>query len=260
MLHFNQNMEAPKEPILAVLKEPMNPFERVIKIFYSPTSAFKDVKRSSNWWLPIILIAVFGYGLFFAIQTQITWRTVIDNQMKVAPAAQVEQLDKLAPEARERQLNLSANVTKWIFIVMPALTAINFLFFGLLYWVTLNIGFGARAKYGQVVAVIAFASLPMLIKFALGVLAIYSNPTPESFSISNFAPTNVAFAMNAEETQKALYALLSSLDAITLWSTFLTGLGLSVVCGVKKSVGQITAWAWFAVVTLLVVGVAALKG
>jgi len=238
----------------------MNPFERVINIFHAPTSAFRDVKRSSNWWLPIILLAIFGYGLFFAIHTQIGWRNVVDNQMKVASAAQVEQLDKLAPEARDKKLNFAANVTMCIYLLMPLMTAAGFLFFGLLYWATLNFIFGASAKYGQVVSVIAFASLPMLIKFALGVLAIYSNPNPESFSLSNFAPTNVAFAMNAEETPKALYAMLSALDAITIWSTFLTGLGLSVVCGVKKSVGQITAWAWFAIVTLLVVATAAIRG
>ncbi len=69
---------------------------------------------------------------------------------------------------------------------------------------------------------------------------------PESFNIKNFAPTNLGAFLNPLETNKALYALATSLDAMTIWSLVLLGIGTATVAGVKRTSGYIAVFGWWA--------------
>jgi hypothetical protein len=62
------------------------------------------------------------------------------------------------------------------------------------------------------------------------------------------------------ETNKALYALASSLDIITIWTLILMGMGIAIVAGVKRSSGYIAVFGWWAIVVLVSVGIAAISG
>ena len=61
------------------------------------------------------------------------------------------------------------------------------------------------------------------------------------------------------ETNKAVYALASSLDVVTIWTLFLMGMGIAIVAGVKRSSGYIAVFGWWAIIVLVGVGVAALQ-
>ena len=56
-----------------------------------------------------------------------------------------------------------------------------------------------------------YASLPGIIKVLLGTVVIFAGAAPESFNIKNYAPTNIGAFLNPMETNKALYALATSL-------------------------------------------------
>ena len=83
---------------------------------------------------------------------------------------------------------------------------------------------------------------------------------PESFNIKNMAPTNLGAFLDPIETNKALYALASSLDIVTIWTLILLGMGTSIVAGIKRSSGYIAVFGWWAVVVLIGAGIAAVIG
>jgi hypothetical protein len=62
------------------------------------------------------------------------------------------------------------------------------------------------------------------------------------------------------ETNKALYALLTSLDVVTIWTLVLLGIGTAAVAGVKRSSGYIAVFGWWAIFTLIGIGFAAAMG
>ena len=86
---------------------------------------------------------------------------------------------------------------------------------------------------------------------------IFAGAAPESFNIKNFAPTNAAAFLNPLETNKSLYALLTSLDAVTIWTLVLLGMGTAIVAGVKRTSGYIAVFGWWAIFVLFGVGIAA---
>jgi len=127
----------------------------------------------------------------------------------------------------------------------------------LLLWPTINFGFGGRASFGSVFAAWMFAGLPGVFKSLLGAVVLYAGAAPESFNISNFAPTSVGAFLNQQETNAALYKLASAIDITTIWSMVLMGMGLAIVAGVKRSSGYMAVFGWFALIVILQVGWAA---
>jgi hypothetical protein len=127
-------------------------------------------------------------------------------------------------------------------------------------WGTINFVFGGKATYGSIFAVWFFASLPGIVKPLLGVIVILAGADPESFNIKNYAPTNVAAFLNPIDTNKALYALATSLDAITIWTLVLLAIGTAIVAGVKRTSGYIAVFGWWAIFVLIGAGIAAIQG
>jgi hypothetical protein len=105
-----------------------------------------------------------------------------------------------------------------------------------------------------------FASLPSIVKTLLGTVVIFAGAAPESFNVKNFAPTNLGAFLNPTDTNKALYSLATSLDAVTIWTLGLLGMGIAIVAGVKRSSGYIAVFGWWALIVLAGVGWAAAFG
>jgi len=140
---------------------------------------------------------------------------------------------------------------------MPIFSLIVVAIGALVLMATINFGFGGKATFWQVFSVSWYAGLPGLLKFILGAIAIFAGLDPESFNVNNFAGTNVGYYLPATETPKALMAIATAVDPITIWGLVLSAIGLSIVAGTKRSAGYITVFAWWILMVLIGVGAAA---
>jgi hypothetical protein len=186
-------------------------------------------------------------------------QAVVDNQVKMDPKAE-ERMAQATPEQREVSDKIALNITKGIFIGNPLLLLLFTAILTVGLWGTINFVFGGKASYGSIFVVWMYAGLPSIVKTLLGTVVIYAGAAPESFNIKNFAPTNLGAFLNPMETNKALYSLASSIDAITIWTLVLVGIGTAIVAGVKRSSGYIAVFGWWAIFVLVGVGWAAAMG
>jgi len=235
----------------------LSQWQRVSNTFTAPSKTFEDIKRGNkSWWMPFIIFALVGYMLFAAVALKIGMAQVVENQIRMDPKSE-ERMANATPEQRELGNKISLYVTEGIFIGMPLMVLAGVALLSLGLWGTINFVFGGKAKYGSILAVWMFASLPGLVKSLLGIVVIFAGAAPESFNIKNFAPTNAAAFLNPLETNKSLYALLTSLDAVTIWTLVLLGMGTAIVAGVKRTSGYIAVFGWWAIFVLFGVGIAA---
>jgi hypothetical protein len=253
-------MESQTATVVAANGPGLTQWERVAYIFSAPSKTFEDIKRGNkSWWMPFLVVALVGYLFFAAVAYKIGLQQVVANQIHLNPKS--EERMAMVPEAQRQKANeISVYITEGVFVVSPALTMdiIGLLSLGL--WGTINLAFGGKGNYGQILAVWFYASLPSAIKTVLGVVVIYAGMAPESFNIKNFAPTNIGAFLNPLETNKALYTLASSLDAVTIWTLVLLGMGTAIVAGVKRTSGYIAVFGWWAIFVLIGVGIAAVTG
>ena len=237
----------------------LSQWQRVANTFSAPSKTFEDIKRGNkSWWLPFLILAAAGYILFAAISFKIGVHQVVDNQMHLDPKAE-ERMAQAPPETRAMTEKISFYVTEGVFIANPlfvlAISAVGSL--GL--WGTINFVFGGKAKYGNIFAVWMFAYLPSVVKTLLGVVVIFAGADPETYNIKNFAPTNIAAFLPVAETNKVVYSLASSLDAVSIWMAILLGIGVAIVAGVKRTSGYIAVFGWWAIFVLIGLGFAAIN-
>lgn len=231
--------------------------QRVTNAFTAPSKTFQDIKRGNrSWWLPFIVLALFGYLFFFVVSSRVGMQQVVDNQIRMNPKAQ-EQMAEATPEQHARANKISVSVTQGIFLAGPLVGLIGAAVISLGLLGTINFIFGGRAKYGQIFAVSYYAWLPSIVKYLLGMVVLYAGMAPESFNIKNFAPTNAGAFLDPVDTNKALYALASSLDIVTIWVLVLLGMGIATVAGVKRSSGYSAVFSWWILFVLIGVGWAA---
>jgi hypothetical protein len=235
-------------------------WQRVAYTFTAPSKTFDDIRRGNrSWWLPLIVLALASYMLFGAVVQKVGIRQAVENQITINPSAQ-EQMAKATPEQREKGLQFWTVFTEVLFIAGPALQMLYGVVFAAVLMGTINFGFGGRAKFGDLFAVVYYAWLPQVVKVLLGTAVIYAGMAPESFNIKNFAPTNLGVFFDPVETNKALYTLATWVDAITIWRLVLLGMGIAIVAGTKRSSGYIAVFGWWVLCLLVAVGFAAVTG
>jgi hypothetical protein len=239
----------------------LSQWQRVTCTFSAPSKTFEDIKRGNrSWWLPFILTAIVGYILFTAITLKIGWGQVADNTLR--GDAKTEEKLANAPAAREAALKYTQYSIEGGFAAGPVLGLAILALGSLGLWGTINFVFGGKAKYGSILAVWFYASLPGMIKSLLGTVVIFTGSAPETFNLKTFAPTNLAAFIypNPLEANKALFALTSWLDATTIWTLVLLGMGTAIVAGVKRSSGYMAVFGWWTLFLLISVGWAAITG
>ncbi len=238
----------------------LSQWERVADTFTAPSKTFTDIKNGHrSWWMPLVILAIVGYGFFWTVNTKIGMGHVVDNQISLNPKT-AERVAQLPPEQQAAQKKISIYITEGIFYGGPVMLLILGAVVALVLWGTINLGFGGRATFGGVFAVWMYSMLPSVIKTILGVVVIYAGAAPESFNIKNFAPTNVGAFLSPVDTNAALYSLATSLDIITIWSLVLLAIGIATVAGVKRSSGYIAVFGWWVLIVLISVGASALMG
>jgi hypothetical protein len=251
-----QPVGAPAPPVGGGLTQ----WQRVVYTFSAPSKTFNDIRdRSRSWWLPLIILALGGYVMFAAITAKIGWQQVAENAVHQSPKAE-ERMANATPEARATSQKFTVIFMEGAFIANPALVLLFAAVGSLVLWGTINFMFGGKAKYGNVFAVWLYASLPGIIKSLLCVAVIYTGIAPESFNLSNPAPTNIGAFLNPMETNAALYALAKALDIVTIWTLILAGIGVAAIAGVKRNSGYIAVFGWWVIIVLCSVGWAAAFG
>jgi cell division protein FtsB len=247
-------------PVAESTPQGLSQWQRVTNTFTAPSKTFEDIKRGNrSWWLPLVIFAVLGYILFAAVYYKIGMQQVVDNQIQLNPK-QAEAMAQASPQQRELSEKISLYVTEGVFIANPLLVLAGVAVLSLGLWGTINFVFGGKAKYGSIFCVWMFASLPTIVKTLLGTVVIFAGATPESFNIKNFAPTNAGAFLNPLEVNKAIYALATSLDVVTIWTLVLLGMGTAIVAGVKRTSGYIAVFGWWAIFVLIGAGLAAVTG
>ena len=235
-------------------------WQRVSNTFMAPSKTFEDIKRGNrSWWMPFLITAVVGYLLFATIYSMIGMEQVMTNQMRLSPST-TARIAQLTPEQRAMSERISLYSIEGAFLGSPLLVLLGAAIASGVLLGTINFVFGGKATFGSVFAVWFYASLPGIIKSLLGIVVIFAGMAPESFNIGNFAPTNLGAFLDPAETNKALYALASAFDMITIWTLVLMGMGTAKVAGVKKGSGYIAVFGWWAVIVLVGVAAAAIRG
>ncbi len=237
-----------------VSERPLSEVERVADTFVAPSKTFTDIVRSTRWWLPFVLLVLVTLGTTVVVDRQVGFERVADVQLHQS-AKQAEKFDSLTPEQKASQLYAMGRAYKYssyasflFILVFVALAA-------LLYWASFNFGLGANTTYGQMFAVIMYASLPKLFTGLLTMVTLLFGGGADSYDMKNPVGTNPAYFL--PDSPSWLKAGLGFFDVIGLWQLVLLILGTAIVARVSRGKATAVVVGWWAVGLIASVGFAA---
>jgi hypothetical protein len=230
----------------------LSEMERVVDTFVAPTATFKDILRSTSWWLPFVLLVVSSVATAFVVDKKVGFDQVFDNQLRMSQKAQDRMAD-MSPEQKAQTVKMQVAVTKYITYGSFVLITIFLAIYALILWAAFNFGLGASTTFGQVFAVTMYASLPYLVISVLTILTLSFGGNAEGYDYRNPVATNLAYLM--PDAAPWLKGLLQSFDVIKLWSVVLQVIGMAIVA--KKTIAQsalVVGFFWLIGVVVTVLG------
>ena len=207
--------------------------ERVVNTFVAPTATFKDILRSTSWWLPFVLLVVSSVATAFVVDRKVGFDRAFDNQVRMSQSAQ-ERMAELTPAQKAQTVKIQVEVTKYISYGSFAMIAIFLAIYSLILWASFNIGLGASTKFGQVFAVTMYSALPYLLTALLTILALTLGGNAEGYDYKNPVGTNMGYYL--PDAAPWLRGLLSAFDVVKLWSLVLQAMGMAIIA--KKKIAQ----------------------
>ena len=234
---------------------PLTEMERVVDTFVAPSKTFTDIRRNASWWVPWLLMSIFGLAMVFVVDKKLGMETAYENQMRTSPK-QMDRIEQLPPDQKANAMQTGATITRYFAYGSPLLTIIFVAVIAGVLMATFNFGFGAEVKFKQALAISMYAFLPGIIK-ALIAMGVVGMGAAEGFTFQNMVASNLGGLVDPT-TSHFLYPLLSAIDAFNIWTLVLTGIGYSCVTRVKRGTCMGVVFGWWAVVTLAGAGLGAL--
>ncbi len=248
-------MSTAGEPIVTGEK-PLTEVERVVDTFVAPSKTFTDIKRSASWWVPWLLMSVFGLGMVFTVEKKLGMDTAYQNQLQLSPK-QLDRIEQMPPDQKANAIKLGGNITRYFSYSSPLLTIV---FIGIIAGVlmaTFNFGFGAEVKFMQALAISMYAFLPTILKslIATGLVGVGA---AEGFTFQNPVPGSNLGGLVDPSSSTFLHSILTSIDIFTIWTLILTGIGYACVTKVKRGTCMGVVFGWWIVMAFVGAGFAAL--
>jgi hypothetical protein len=235
---------SPTEPPTRGLSD----FARLVDTFVAPSRTFTDILRSSRWWLPFLLGVIVTYVFLFAVQRQVGWSQIVDNQVKQTPKMQ-EQFASLEPAQVSERKHMIATITKYSFYAAPLLNLLFSAVCAAVLLATINFGFGGEATFGRMMAVWMYATLPFAVQALLATGVLFAGMSPEEFNLQNPVGTNLGYYLPAD-TPKFLLTPATKIDLMAIWTVALLVIGCRIVGKIKKSSAVIAVVGWWALIIL----------
>ena len=241
-------------PALNPEPAPLSEGARIVNTFIAPSKTFTDLRRSSSWWAPWVIISIFSIGFIFVVGQQVGFEQVSRNQ--IAHSSRADQFDKLTPEQQAKQLHIAAMVTKYIGYFFPAIILLSFVIIAAVLMAAFNMGAGAQVRFATSLAIVAYGSLPGIINATLGMISLVAGVDREGFNLENPVATNAAYFLDPMGN-KFLYVMAGALDVFVIWNIVLMGIGFSCNSKVKRSTAIILIAALYLLYKLAGAGLAA---
>ncbi len=218
--------------------------KNLIKIFYSPEEAFKDIKEAKKeLWLPFLVLLALSIIIALLYVNYI----VYPRRMEFLQSGQIP------PEAMERAQKFMSrpflNITTFLqtLIGLPVVILITAMVYHL------ATGFlGGESKFEFPLLYVVYA------KF-INLLSAYIKFPISLFAQKTRVHTDLALFFPFLKGKSFLYILLTQIDIFTLYSLYVVACGMTVLSKVKKKNALIFVYVlWFLISVLIsVIGIKA---
>jgi hypothetical protein len=228
-------------PGVPLEEKPLSEVQRVVDTFVAPSKTFYDLRRSSNWLVPWLLLSIASAVLVFVVDKKLGMEKVVENQLVLQPK-QTAQLDKLSADQRAARMETIVKFNRMISYAYPVVIIVVLVIIAAVLMATFNFGFGAELTFNQYLAVCMYTSLPGILKVLIAILAIAIG-AGENFTFQNPVASN--FSPLVDSSSHFLYSVATAVDVFTIWTLVLAAIAFSCLTKVKRGICMAIVFGWW---------------
>jgi len=239
---------APVVPAPTPETAPLSQAARIVDVFIAPSKTFTDLRRSASWWAPFLLLCIVSLAFVYVVDQKIGFRKVAENQIQTSPKA-TQRIEQLPADQRERTMQQQAKFFRNFSYAYPAIILLWNVIIAAILFATFKFAASAEVKFKTSLAIVMYASMPLLVKTLLAILSVAAGASADSFTFQNPVATNPGYFLTPADSP-FLYSLATSLDIFMIWTLIVTAIGFTCVSKVKRSTALAMVIGWYAVFAL----------
>lgn len=232
----------------------LSQLERVTNTFFAPSKTMADIRRNTSWWLPWVLISIFSIGLVMVWDKKIGFDNI--TQVQISKSSRADQFEKLPPEQKQKQFDMSVKMTKGFSYGSPVFILLALAISSAALLGVVNFGLGGKLSFSTMMAIVAYSWLPGLISSVLAIIVAFL-ADPEGYDIRKPLMSNPGYFI---DTPKFLAGLLTAFDVFMVWSIFLMAIGVAENSKIKRNTAFIAIFGTYFVFKLITAGFGAVFG
>lgn len=216
----------PAAPSPAPITEPKpNSFARIGGVIVSPDPTFASIARRPDWVVPLVLWMV------LSLLTGIVMSQKVD--FSSAAREQMEQRKDVSPEQMDRMVRMSSAIGKVFSYTAPIWAALVFIIIAGVLLLVFRL-FGGEGTFSQAFSATLYAWVPNIISACIALILLFTKSNLGAEELRTLVKSNLGFLVDMK-TNPMAFALLSSLDAFTIWAVVLFIIGFAYVAKTTKA-------------------------
>lgn len=227
---------APTAPLTAAA-EPVSAVGAIVGTFSRPSETFGRLLSHPTWWLPLVL----GVLATAAVLLVTTPKIDMERTIREAIEKRAERTGQtVSSDVVSRQVEAVKRMQPVFLAVGICISAVAFFVLGAILWGGAR-AMGAEARYAQLLAIWAHASLPNLVAalVAIPVFASLADGSVSQAQAQSLVASNVG-AFLPESSPAPLRSFLGSLDVFSFATLLLLILGFRKLPGLSKGAATAT--------------------
>jgi hypothetical protein len=237
----------------------MGVVSRILGVFTSPAKTFASIAAKPGWdfVVPVLLVM----AALFINQSVLLPKMDVDDAVKTQmrmvekmgkgsiPAEKLAEIETQTRAGIERGKSPVRRALNCLFLLIPLLL-VPAIYHGL------AAAFGAKTRYFTVLCGYAYTMVIQIIPLLLAAVVAWPRPSLDAADIQfvRVLKSNVGAFFDFDTTNKALLAILSSIDVFDIWAFFVGSIAVSFTTRfTPKGARNVVGGVWLAYILLKVI-------
>jgi hypothetical protein len=235
-------------PAAPIPVEKVNPFQRIIGVFFSPTETFQSIARKPDWVVPLLVLCVISLVSAWLISTRVDFGDLARQAMEMNP-----RFNEIPADRQASIMKFTEGTMKVTTYTSPILSIIGLLIIAgaLLLGVRMM---GGEGNFAQAFSVAIYGWYPRLLKGVISVIVLLNRKAITIWDLQNPVRSNLGFLFDPK-TKPVAFAFAASFDIFALWSLALYVIGYAAISRLSRGkTAAVVIILWLLIVLLTLIG------
>ncbi len=206
----------------------VNPFQRIMGVFFSPVETLESIARRPDILVPLLILIAISLTANVLLARHVDFASITRDAIEQSPRA-----SEMTPDQMARAVRIGSAFAKAAVYASPVLQLIVLAILAGIFLIAFRL-FGGEGDYKQAFSILVYGWYPLLLHAVVATIVLLNRKELTAWDLSNPVRSNLSFLVD-HKLQPVQTALLGSLDIFTIWVLVLLIIGYAAMSKLSRS-------------------------